>query len=101
MTFFFNKLWSYVDKWGKSVTNMPGSRIRHQSTESKKLVKCGKDMRRDNLKSIHVPKQHPGKAYFESGEKKLTLPGHVFRVQSTLSERTNFNSTKCDKEFQL
>ena len=53
-----------------------GPKVRTQSGDSKKLATCGicgKEQRRDNLKSIHFPKQHPGMKYVERGEKKLSF----------------------------
>ena len=50
-----------------------GPKVRAQSGESKKLAKCGicgEEQRRDNLKSKHFPKKHPGVKYVERGELK-------------------------------
>ena len=54
---------------------MPGDRMRAESGESKKEVQCGicgHKGRRDNLKSTHFPRKHPGKLYFEMKEKPLS-----------------------------
>ena len=52
------------------------SRTRNESGESKKEVLCGicgKKSRRDNMKSKHFPKMHPGKPYQERGDSQSML----------------------------
>ena len=43
-----------------------GPKLRAHPEESKKIATCGicgKEQRRDNLKSMHFPKKHPGQKY--------------------------------------
>ena len=53
---------------------MPGSRACNQQNDSRREVKCGicgQNGRRDNLKTKHFPRKHPGMKYVEEGDKQL------------------------------
>ena len=71
-----------------------GPRIRNESGESKKNVFCGicnQSGRRDNMKRNHFPKKHPGKQYFERGDRVAKSAKQFFVARSDNSSEDHID----------
>ena len=81
-----------------------GPRIRNESGESKKNVFCGicnQSGRRDNMKRNHFPRKHPGKQYFERGDRvaKSAKQFFVARSDNSSEDHIDGENPKSDDEI--
>ena len=83
MTFSISDIWFSLDRHRMS------GRARNESGESKITVFCGicgHESQRDNMRSRHFPRKHPGQRYIEHDQK--TLKSTFFKPRANEEDTT-------------